>query len=73
MTCGGRTCIQCDIVWENGHSYVDVTARRAEDELRSGQEAATLEYLSKETKDCPNYGYHTEKNGGCNHMRCECP
>lgn len=67
----GRTCVQCDLIWDDGHSCVDVAARRAANEVRSGQEAATLEYLSKETKDCPKCGYHTEKSGGCDHMRCE--
>ncbi len=69
-SCAGLTCIQCDIVWHTRHSCVDVATLRAEDEVHTRQEAQSLEYLCKKTKNCPNCGCHHEKIGGCDHMKC---
>lgn len=35
-------------------------------------DSETYNWLKSNTKDCPQCGKATEKNGGCNHISCTC-
>lgn len=60
LDCGGQSSIQCDTIREEGHSCVD-------------NEADTLAYLDKNTKNCPGCTCPTQKDYDCDHMICKSP
>jgi len=62
--CNAKSCFTHDIPW-----HEDLTCKQY-DEVRKGDEAATRDYLQRETKTCPKCGIRITKNGGCNHMTC---
>ncbi|CAJ0755417.1 20858_t:CDS:2 [Entrophospora sp. SA101] len=63
--CKARSCYVHDIPWHENMSCDEY------DKLRKNEEAATLDYLTRETKPCPKCGVRISKNGGCNHMTCK--
>lgn len=67
--CGGRTCITCDVQWHPDISCTNVATKRAEE--RNGEEAAAGEYLTNNSKLCPQCHIRGEKVNGCDHMSCK--
>ncbi|CEP64169.1 E3 ubiquitin-protein ligase HEL1 LALA0_S10e03994g [Lachancea lanzarotensis] len=62
-----RFCFKCGLeVHAPGDCHV------AEQWVKLAQlECANLNWVLKNTKECPKCGVNIEKNGGCNHMTCQ--
>ncbi|RHZ56054.1 hypothetical protein Glove_406g42 [Diversispora epigaea] len=62
--CKSKSCYTHDVPWHEDKTCAEY------DEYRKGADAATIDYLQRETKSCPKCGIKIAKNGGCNHMTC---
>jgi hypothetical protein len=69
-TCHFKTCFVHKLPWHSGNTCAEYDTDRKE---KLEQEAATKEFLKKETKVCPNpkCGLNVVKISGCDHMTCK--
>ncbi|SCV00192.1 LANO_0F05666g1_1 [Lachancea nothofagi CBS 11611] len=62
-----RFCFKCGL-----ESHAPGDCQVAEVWVKMAQlESANLNWVLKNTKECPKCGVNIEKNGGCNHMTCQ--
>ncbi|CAG8434090.1 5291_t:CDS:2 [Diversispora eburnea] len=62
--CKAKSCYIHDVPWHKGKTCEEY------EKFRKGADAATTDYLQRETKPCPKCGIKIAKKGGCNHMTC---
>ncbi|KYG50631.1 hypothetical protein M433DRAFT_283044 [Acidomyces richmondensis BFW] len=67
--CGAAYCISCEAIMHFGETCAKFQKRKRMNS--SEQEKASISYLRRYTKPCPNCGAHIRKSGGCDHMTCE--
>lgn len=65
-SCGTTFCFLCS---QNWHDPVQCTLLKKWTQ-RYSDDCETLQWLTKNTKDCPKCASPIEKNKGCNHMSC---
>lgn len=85
--CGALTCVNHRIPWHSGLTcdQFDESLRlpppgqrereqkQEQDRLqRARDDAASREVVRKDTKACPQCRFDIQKDGGCDHMTCEC-
>ncbi|SCW04419.1 LAFE_0H13102g1_1 [Lachancea fermentati] len=62
-----KFCFQCGL-----ESHAPGDCQVADVWVKTAQaESANLNWVLKNTKECPKCGVNIEKNGGCNHMTCK--
>jgi ariadne-1 len=64
--CGFKFCFKC-----SGEAHVPSSCGNMKDWVKkANDDSETANWITANTKDCPNCNSAIEKNGGCNHMTC---
>eukprot|EP00818_Percolomonas_sp_WS_P007609 CAMPEP_0117450414 /NCGR_PEP_ID=MMETSP0759-20121206/8456_1 /TAXON_ID=63605 /ORGANISM="Percolomonas cosmopolitus, Strain WS" /LENGTH=660 /DNA_ID=CAMNT_0005242935 /DNA_START=132 /DNA_END=2114 /DNA_ORIENTATION=- len=65
-TCGHYMCYSC-----NAEPHLPVSCELVKKWIgKCEDDSETMKWLNVNTKDCPDCGTPTDKNGGCNHITC---
>jgi ariadne-1 len=67
--CGHEFCFKCN---ENAHLPATCEMIAAWNQIMRQYESVEDDYLYQSVKRCPSCKRLVEKNGGCNHMTCQC-
>ena len=69
QTCQSKACVSCDRPYHDGETCAQYKERRAMQ--NQAEEAASLETIAKDCKQCPKCSKNIEKDGGCDAVSCE--
>lgn len=72
ISCGQHMCFNCDVAWHRGYTCAEFQKKKSEEMCRRHDEAASLEWIKKNTIRCPSCKIPIEVTGGCDHLTCRC-
>lgn len=70
-SCNQDMCFNCDVAWHSGYTCSEFQEKKSEDMCRQREEAASLEWIKKNTIRCPGCKIPIEVTGGCDHLTCK--
>ncbi|KAF2432679.1 hypothetical protein EJ08DRAFT_585096 [Tothia fuscella] len=69
VACNSKSCVDCNRLWHEGETCEDYKLRTGTTE--DHEKASEAEVL-KISKECPGCKMRLQKEGGCEHITCEC-